>query len=111
MNLHTGAVERSCGYLDGYQALLLKSLEYSIEGAILTPTTHASINGMPISKMFRQSSPFASLLKNIQNSVDDLQIILSNIASLPREAVSDTEILLFGYLHGQQYNQDIENNN
>ena len=105
MNLNRRAVERKGFDFDGYYALALKALKNPVEHTIFTPSTHASINRVPVPKLVRQASPLAGVFGYLQDGINNLKVVLSNVATLARKAVRDPLVLLFGNLHGLNITQ------
>lgn len=99
MDFDTGTVQRNSFYTDTNDLLVLKLPKYMAQDAALCPAIHAGIDGMPVAEAFRQSSPFASMLGNIKNGIENLKIGMINIAALARHAVFDLLILSFGDFH------------
>lgn len=50
--------------------VLLKRIEQPIQNARVGPSAHARVNGVPLAKPFRQSTPFAAILGDKENGVD-----------------------------------------
>ena len=85
--------------LNAHDLRPLELLEHSIKDAVLGPTIHPGVNGVPTAEPLGQTTPFAALLGNIQDRVQNLQIREAYIASLPRQTVLDTLVLCFGDFH------------
>ena len=63
------------------------------------PATPAGIDGVPTPEAFGQATPFATLLGNVKNGVQDLKVRKADVATLTRQTVFDQAILRFGNLH------------
>ena len=63
------------------------------------PATPACVDGMPAAKAFGQTTPFAALLGNVQDGIQDLKVRETDVAALTRQTVLDQTILCFGDLH------------
>jgi hypothetical protein len=46
------------------------SIKQAIEHAILGPTVHARVDGMPIAEALVQPAPFTAMLGHVQDSID-----------------------------------------
>jgi hypothetical protein len=53
---------------------------------------------MQATKAFGQAAPFAALLGNVKDGVQDLKVRETDISTLTRQAVLNQAILLFGNL-------------
>lgn len=99
MNLNNSTVERNCFYFKAEYLLLLKAFKYTVKNSVLAPAVHARVDAVPTAKIFRQSTPFTPMLRNVQNRIQHLEIVKMDITSLAREAVSDSLILFASNLH------------
>ncbi len=72
MNFDRRAVQGDDLDFYSYNLSLLKLFEYSIEDAVLGPTVHPGINGMPVAEPFRKTAPLAALLGYKQDRVQNL---------------------------------------
>ena len=100
MNLDNSAVKRKDLDFDGNEPLALKPLKNFGEGTIFTPPIHSGVNGMPVTEFFWETSPLATIFRDIEDSVENLEIIQGNISPLSGEAIGNAFILFFGYVHG-----------
>src|ERR1700688_699954 len=90
MNLHNRTIEAHGLYFYAYQLFALQLCEQPIQHPALGPAIHARVDGMPVAKALRQRAPLTSVLGDIQNCVDDLQIRLRHVASLTRQILLDS---------------------
>lgn len=97
MNLYTRAGNRK--RFRRIVHLRLQFLKHSVEDAILCPATHPLVNGIPSAKLRREASPFATVLRHVQNGVKHLPVKNSHISSLSRQIRRDTLISVFWQLH------------
>ncbi len=69
---------------------------------ILAPPVHANVNCMPTPAGFRQCPPFAAVLRNIQNridQIDQLEVSHIDVPSLHRKIFFYLLVLLLRDLH------------
>jgi hypothetical protein len=92
--LHRGGIQRESLNLDTHDLLGLQLFKDAIQYAILCPAIHTRINTVPFTESGRKTAPFAALLGNIQDGVEDLQIRQTNISSLHWQAIFDLFVLL-----------------
>lgn len=102
MHLDRGAVQGNGIDLDPDDLSMLQPFKYAIKHARFRPATPASIDGVPTPEAFGQAAPFATLLGNVKDGVQDLKV---DIATLTRQAVLDQAILRFGNLHAESISQ------
>ena len=55
--------------------------------------------GVPVAKPLGQTAPFAPLLGDVQDGVQDVQIVERHVAALCRQTRLDVAILGFGDFH------------
>ena len=72
MHLDDGAVQGNGLNLDADDLFFLQLGEEAIQDAGFGPAIHAGIDGVPIPKPFRQTSPLAAMLGDEQDRVEDL---------------------------------------
>jgi len=99
MDLDDSAVQRHRFNLDADDLSLLQMLEKTGQNPRLAPAIHAGVDGVPVAKFQRQSTPFTALLGDMKHGVDDLKIADADIASLSRQARFNLAILFFGDFH------------
>ena len=105
MHLDRSAVQRYGIDFDPNELSMLQPFEYTIQHAGFRPAAPACVDGMPAAKALGQATPFAALLGNVQDGVQDLKVRETNIASLTRQTVLDQTILRFGDLHAVSISQ------
>jgi len=84
MNFYNGAVQRHRLDLDTDDLSMLQLFEQSIQNTALRPAVHSGVDRMPVAKTLWQAAPFAAMLGNVQNGIENLKIGQADIASLPR---------------------------
>ena len=84
MDLHDGTVQRHGFELHADDLSLLQLGKDAIQHAALGPPVHARINRVPVAEPLGEATPFAALLGDIQNRVQDLQIVECHVAALGR---------------------------
>ena len=99
MHLDRGAVQRDGFNLDTDDLSMLQPFKDSIQHPSFRPATHAGINRMPAPEALGQTAPFASLLGNIKNGIENLKVRKADVTALARQAVFDQVILGFGNFH------------
>jgi len=82
--------------VNGQDLFFLESGKDSIQDAGFAPAIHSRVDGMPIAEMLRQTSPFAAMLHDVQQRVEQLQIGHANVASLAWQAISNLLKLVLG---------------
>ena len=107
MNLHDRTVETDGFDANPNELLLLQFLEQSIQDARLGPAIHAGIDRVPIAKAFRQASPFAAVLGDVEDRVDDLQVGDADVASLHRKKWLDSSKLRGIDLHAASISNSV----
>ena len=60
--------------LDAHYLFSLQMFEYPGEHSVLGPAVHAGVDGVPFAKPRRQSPPRATMLSNIQDCIEHLEI-------------------------------------
>ena len=99
MYFDNGAVQTDRFDPDAHKLLMLQFLEQPIQYAGFCPAIHARIDCVPVAEALRQASPFAAILRNVQNCVDDLKVAERDIAALNRQEFLDPTELLVGDFH------------
>src|SRR5271165_4293140 len=82
MDFDRGGIQAHGLDADAHDLLALQLLENLIEHAALGPAIHTGVDGMPSSEAFGQSAPFAAMLGDIEQGVQQLQVVDLNIATL-----------------------------
>ena len=99
MDLDDGAIHRHGLELDTHNLLALQVFEHLVQHTVLRPAVHAGVNGVPIAKSWRQSSPFAAVFGDIQDGIEHLPVRNAYIAALDREMWRDAFVLRMGEFH------------
>ena len=99
MHLDRGAVQGNGIDLDPDDLSMLQPFKYTIKHPGFRPATPAGIDGVPTPEAFGQAAPFAALLGNVKDGVQDLKVCEADIAALTRQTVFNQAILLFGDFH------------
>jgi hypothetical protein len=61
---------------------------------------------MPVAEPLGQSSPFTSVLGNVEDRIQQDQILMTHIATLHRQAILDSLILLGSNFHATHLTRD-----
>jgi len=93
MHLDDGAVERDRFDLDSHDLSMLQLLEHPIHHPKLGPSVHARIDRVPVAKALGQAAPLATVLRHVQDGVQDLQVGKTDVAPLSRKATLDLFVL------------------
>lgn len=101
MNLDDGTIQGHGFDRDADDLRLLQLGKDAIEHPTLCPPVHARIDGVPVAELLGETAPFASLLGNIQDGVEHLQIVECDIAALGRQTSFNVTILSLGEFHGR----------
>lgn len=99
MNFNDRAVDGKSISADMQHLFLLQSCENSVKHTVLAPAAHAGVDAVPIAEIAWNSSPFASMLKNIKYCVQHREVVNCDIASLTRKSVGYFFVLLLCYFH------------
>lgn len=99
MDLDDGAVHRCHFELHAHELFPLQLLEDPIQHPALRPATHPCVDGVPVAKARRQSSPFAAMFGHVQDGVEHLQIRQTDVAALHREVWRDAFVLSLSKFH------------
>src|SRR3990170_7485021 len=73
MHLDGGRVQFDGLALEAHDLLPLQLFKDAIQHAVLGPAVHASVDGVPVAKTFRQAAPLAPLPGHVQQRVEHLQ--------------------------------------
>src|ERR1700732_4440403 len=95
MHLDCGTVQADGFDLDADNRSMLQLRKSPIEHAALRPAIHSGVDGVPVAESPGQTAPFATLLGNEQDRVQDSQIGQAHIAALGRQTVLDQAVLRF----------------
>lgn len=99
MNLHDRAIQRYRFNPNANNLHALQLREHSVQYAVARPTVHARVDRVPATETCRQAAPFTSVLGNIEDRVEHLQVRQAHIAPLSRQAMFDLLELGFGDFH------------
>ena len=99
MHFDAGTVQAYRLHSNTDNILLLKTFEKSLQDTVFTPAIHARINRMPIPIGFRQCPPLASVFRDIQNRIHQLEIAHAYISALARQIFRNLFILFFIEFH------------
>jgi hypothetical protein len=99
MDLDDGRVHFDSLNLDADDLFFLQALENLVQNAVLGPTVHARVNGVPRAETLWQTTPLASLLSNIEQCVQKLQVGYPYVATLKRQLRFDPRKLRLSDLH------------
>ena len=99
MDLNRGTVQGNGIDLDPDDLSMLQPFKYTIKHPGFRPATPAGIDGVPAPKAFGQAAPFAALLGNVKDGVQDLKVCEADIAALTGQTVFNQAILFFGDFH------------
>ena len=105
MDLDDGTVQRDGFKLHADDVSLLQLGKDAIQHPALRPPVHARIDRVPVPEPLGQAAPFAALLSDVQDRVQDLQIVERDVAALGRQASRDVTILSLGEFHGRSIAQ------
>ena len=78
---------------------VLQLCKDAIQHPALRPTSHASIEGVPVAEPLGQPAPCAPLLGDVQDGVEHVQIVERHVATLRRQTRLDLAILCVGDFH------------
>ena len=96
MHFDRGAIQAHGFDVNGQDLFRLEAGENPIQDPGLAPAIHPRVDGMPITKMRRQTAPFTAILHDIQQRVEQLQIGDVDVAALAWQAVSNALKLALG---------------
>ena len=99
VHLHDGAVDSQGLDLDVDDLFFLQRREDAIKHPRLRPAVHARVHGVPPAEPLRHAAPLASVLGDVQDRVQDIQVRDRYVPALLRKAPLDTPKLLFGDHH------------
>ena len=84
MDLDDGTVQGDGFNLHADDLRVLQLCKDAIQHPALRPPIHASIDGVSVAELLRQTAPFAPLLGDVQDGVEHVQIVERHVAALPR---------------------------
>lgn len=103
MDLDDGTVQGDGFDLHAEDLSVLQLCKDAIQHPALRPPIHASIDGVPVAEPLGQPTPFATLLGDVQDGVEHVQIVERYVAALRRQTRRDVAILCVGDFHATQY--------
>jgi len=101
MNLDCRTVQGHGFDLDTDNLIVLQLRKYPIQHAALGPAIHARVDRVPIAEPLGQTAPFAALLSDVQDRVENSEIGQAHIAALCRQTVLDQAVLRVGNFHSR----------
>src|SRR3974390_1041740 len=99
MNLHDRAVQTHRFDLDADELFTLQLGKQTIQNAGLRPAVHARVDRVPVAKALRQRTPLTAVLCDKQDRIDDVEVLVRNVASLSWQVRLDARVLFGCYLH------------
>lgn len=102
MDLDACAIKRNDVNFNRNEPFALQSFKNSCKSAVFTPSVHSSIDGVPVAEFFWETPPLATIFRDIEYRIKDIEIIQRNVSALAGKAVCDAFIVFFGYGHGVQ---------
>ena len=105
MHFDRRAVQRHGVDLHPDDLSMLQPFKYAIKHTGFRPATPARIDGVSAAEALGQATPFAALLGNVQDGIQNLKVREADIAALARKTVFNQAILLFGDLHADSISQ------
>ena len=101
MDLDDGAVQGHGFDCHAEDPRVLQLGKDAIQHPALCPPIHARIDRVPVAEPLGQPAPFASLLGDVQDGVEHLQIVECHVATLCRQTRLDGTILCVGDFHAR----------
>ena len=105
MHLDCGTVQSHGFDLDADDLILLQLREHPIQHAALGPAIHAGVDGVPVAEPLGQAAPFAALLGDVQDGIQNPQVGQAHVAALSRKTVLDQAVLRVGDFHPRSISQ------
>ena len=99
MDLDDGTVQGAGFDLHADDMSMLQLGKDAIQHPALRPPIHARINGVPVAEPLGQRAPFAPLLGDVQDGVQNVQIVERHVAAWRRQTRRDVAILGVGDFH------------
>ena len=93
MHLDAGAVEAEAVRVPAGRMQFPKRGEQPIEHAAAPPTAEPGIDRASFSEPLRQGAPFAAVLQDVQNRVDDCDVGNPHVSALNRKEGADFGVL------------------
>lgn len=102
VNLDACAIKRYDVNFNENEPFALQSFKNFCKSAVFTPSVHSSIDGVSVAEFFWETSPLATIFRDIEYPIKDIEIVQRNVSALAGKAVGDAFIVFFGYGHGVQ---------
>ena len=99
MHFDRGAIQAYVLAVDRQNLLLLQPGEDQVQHPRFTPAINPRVDRMPTAKLLGQPTPFATMLHQVEESIEQLQIAHTHVPALPRQAIGDPLILTLSKLH------------
>lgn len=99
MHFDTRAIEPEAFDADRDQALPPKRFENPLQHASVRPPAKPHVDGVPIAEFLRQAAPFAAVLGDIEQRVEQLPVVDLHVAALHREERRQQSILRISQFH------------
>ena len=99
MDFDTGTVQAHRFKSHAEKTLVLQAFKNPVQNTGLVPSAHAHVDCMPVSEPFREPPPFAPIFHDIQNGIEHLKVVVSDITSVDRETIRYTLVLHLADLH------------
>ena len=99
MDLDTGTVQTYRFKSHAEKTLVLQAFKNPVQNTGLVPSAHAHVDCMPVSEPFREPLLFAPIFHDIQNGIEHLKVVVSDITSVDRETICYTLVLHLADLH------------
>jgi len=96
MDFDRGAVQAHVFEVNRQDLLLLEPGKDPVQDPGFAPAVHPSVDGVPITKMLRQTAPFAAMFDHIKQRVEQLQIGHPDVAALAGQAIGNALKLALG---------------
>jgi len=99
MHFHRGRVQTEGLDLEAQYLLLLQFGKHLIQDPLLGPTIHAHVDAVPVAEPLGQSPPLTSMLRHVEDRVQQDQVLMTHVAALYRQAILNSFVLLGSYFH------------
>ena len=93
MHLGTGAVEAEAVRIPAGRMQFPKRGEQPLEHAAARPAAEPGVDRASFSEALRQGAPFAAVLQNVQNRIDDCDVRNPHVPALNRQEGTDFGVL------------------
>jgi hypothetical protein len=96
MNLYHRAIQRDRFDPDANDLLTLQSRQHAIQYTAPEPAVRSRVDRMPSAETLGQSAPFAAVLGDVKDRIQNLQVRQADIAALSWQAMRDPLKVRFG---------------